>query len=473
MTLLKRLTAVATLAIMGVMTPDSGRADLFNPEVFTLDNGMTVAVIENNRAPVVTHMIWYKVGSIDEPPGKSGIAHFLEHLMFKGTEKIAPGEYSRIIRSNAGEDNASTSYDFTNYFQSIHRDKLGMLMELEADRMLNLRLSDEVVLPERDVILDERRQRIDRNPGAQLSVSIDHAMLPNSAYGRPIIGWEHEMEELTTQDALDWVQRWYGPNNAIVVVAGDTTVEEVRALAEQHYGPIPPRDDLPTRVVTEIPPLTGTIRIDKVDERVKQPEVRLMYLGPCRGNSEPEEFLALDIFQEAFSEGASSKMYRELVVKRKMATAGGLYHWSWRRNACQSTLYGSPADGHTLEELEAALQEVLAEVLEEGLTEEQVRRAVRQLKITSTFARDSVHGPAYWVGQTLVLDADLRGLEDSAEIMDSLTAEDVMRVARKYYDQPPRVIATLQGPPAVTQATADKADTDTATTDTDSAGENQ
>src|SRR6056297_2795767 len=206
---------------------------------FTLDNGLEVVVIEDTRAPVVVHMLWYRVGAADEPPGKSGIAHFLEHLMFKGTDTLAPGEFSETVKANGGSDNAFTSWDYTGYFQRVAADRLPLMMEMEADRMRNLAMSEDDVRTERQVILEERSQRVDSDPASQFGEQRRAAQYLNHPYGIPIIGWRHEMETLDQDAALDFYRQYYAPNNAILIVAGDADPDEVRRLAEKHYGPIP------------------------------------------------------------------------------------------------------------------------------------------------------------------------------------------------------------------------------------------
>ena len=216
----------------------SANARVFDPEFFTLDNGLKVIVVTNRRAPIVTHMIWYNVGAADEAPGESGLAHFLEHLMFKGTEKLGPGEFSKIVALNGGRENAFTSWDFTGYFQTVASDRLEIVMEHEADRMTNLVLSDEVVLPERQVVREERRSRVDNAPSAQLGEMIRASLYLNHPYRIPIIGWDHEISALNTEAALAFYRRWYAPNNAVLVVAGDVSADEVRRLAMKHFAPL-------------------------------------------------------------------------------------------------------------------------------------------------------------------------------------------------------------------------------------------
>ena len=219
---------VGALLVAGAPAPAG--AGLFNPISFTLENGLEVVVIEDHRAPVVTHMVWYRVGAADEEPGKSGLAHFLEHLMFKGTDEVAAGEFSRLIARNGGRDNAFTSQDYTGYYQSMARDKLELVMRLEADRMVNLKLDEKDVQTEREVVLEERRQRTDNEPGAQLGEAASAAQYLAHPYGIPVIGWEHEIRGLTRAAALAFYQRYYAPNNAILIVAGDVSADAVRRL---------------------------------------------------------------------------------------------------------------------------------------------------------------------------------------------------------------------------------------------------
>ena len=229
---------------------------------FSLENGMEAVVIEDNRAPVVTHMVWYRAGAADEPPGKSGIAHLLEHMMFKGTDEIPEGAFSKIIAENGGRDNAFTSLDYTGYFQNIASDRLDLVMKMEADRMTDLRITEELLAPERDVVLEERNQRTENDPGSLFGEQLDAAMYQNHPYGIPVVGWKSEIEGLTLKDALDFYDRWYAPDNAILVVAGDVSVDEVKRLAEIYYGPIPARG-IAQRVRPAEPPHRAARRRDR------------------------------------------------------------------------------------------------------------------------------------------------------------------------------------------------------------------
>ncbi|MEL6794708.1 MAG: pitrilysin family protein, partial [Pseudomonadota bacterium] len=276
-----RARAIAASAAFAVFAVGTTAQAAPNVSSFTLENGMQGVVIEDNRAPVVTHMVWYRVGAADEPPGKSGIAHFFEHLMFKGTDEIPEGAFSKLVAENGGQDNAFTSFDFTGYFQRIASDRLELVMKMEADRMTDLRLTEALVAPERDVVLEERNQRTENNPGSLFGEQMDAAMYQNHPYGVPVVGWKSEIEGLTLQDALDFYDRWYGPDNAILVVAGDVSVEEVKRLAEIHYGPIPAKGIAP-RVRPAEPPHRAARRLEMVDPRVRQHYVFRRYLTPSR-----------------------------------------------------------------------------------------------------------------------------------------------------------------------------------------------
>src|SRR5919202_6797938 len=259
-----------------------GSTEGSGPEVtaFTLDNGLDVVVIPDRRVPVVTHMVWYRNGSADDPQGQSGIAHFLEHLMFKGTERHPAGEFSKVVSGVGGQENAFTSYDYTAYFQRVARDHLGTMMAFEADRMSGLVLDDAVVAPERDVVLEERRMRVETDPAAQLSEAMAASLFVHHPYGLPIIGWMHEIEGLNREHALAYYERFYTPENAILVVAGDVKPDEVRRLADKTYGLVAPDGGRPERLRPREPDPRAARHIDVADPKVEQPTLQRLYLTP-------------------------------------------------------------------------------------------------------------------------------------------------------------------------------------------------
>ncbi len=265
---------------------------------YTLDNGLQLVVVEDHRVPVVVHMVWYKIGAADEDLGHSGIAHFLEHLMFQGTKTVKAGEFSNIVSAQGGNDNAFTTLDYTAYFQRVAADRLGLMMKLEADRMQNLQLTQKVVDNERKVILDERNQRVDSDPGSLFQEQMAAAQYLNSPYGIPVIGWRHEMEQLTRAEVLDFYHANYAPNNAIVVVAGDVKPEDVLALAKEYYGPVPPSDHIRPRNRPTEPPQLAARRLDMVDARVSDPYVMRTYLAVQRKPGDQRKAAAVDILAE-------------------------------------------------------------------------------------------------------------------------------------------------------------------------------
>ncbi|MEM8921547.1 MAG: pitrilysin family protein, partial [Pseudomonadota bacterium] len=310
--------AIATLFAVQIQTASAEPSSDWAPETFSLDNGMQVVVLPDHRVPVVTHMVWYRVGAVDEAPGKSGIAHFFEHLMFKATDEIPAGEFSKIVARNGGQDNAFTSQDYTAYFQRVAKDRLPMMMRMEADRMTDLQLTDEEVLPERDVVKEERRQRTDNNPGALLWEKTAAALYQDHPYGVPIIGFMDEVEELTREDALDFYAQWYGPENAVLIVAGDITVEELRPLAEEIYGVIAPKGDLAERAIPEVEPLPASVDVEHVDPKVRQPSFSRYWQGVSVADDDAD---ALSVAMELLGGGRTSRFQRALVEEQGVAVS--------------------------------------------------------------------------------------------------------------------------------------------------------
>jgi zinc protease len=362
---------------------DASKIDV---QTFTLKNGMQVVVIPDHRMPVVTHMVWYRVGSADEVQGKSGLAHFLEHLMFKGTKTIKPGEYSKIIARNGGQDNASTSWDYTDYFQRVARDRLPLTMQMDADRMENLRLTDDIVLPERDVIVEERRQRIDNQPESLLVEQIGAALYENSHYGIPVIGWIHEMQKLTTQDALDWYHRYYAPNNAILVVAGDITADDLKPLAEKTYGRLR-RADTPPRSRPEEPKQSAARRVTVTDPRAEQPEFIRTYHAP--NESDAVDAAALDVASQILGGSATSRLHKALVIEHPIAASASAGYWSTRVEQGEFSFQIVPRAGVSIATAETALDAEIARFVKDGPTADELAEAQFNLIAESAYDRDS------------------------------------------------------------------------------------
>jgi len=419
----------AGLALV-VLAFDAQAQELPRPETFTLRNGLQVVVITDRRAPVVTHMLWYRVGAADEPRGHSGIAHFFEHLMFKGTREIAPGEFSRTIARNGGDDNASTSWDWTMYYERIARDRLELVMRMEADRMRNLRFSDETFASERDVIGEERRQRVDNNPGAVLGERMRAMLWPHHPYGTPVIGWLHEIQSLDRETAMQFYQTWYAPNNAILVVAGDIDAAELRPLAERYYGRLRPTRDLPARTWVSDPPNVGPMRVTHRDEKVRQPSMSRLYRAISYGTDVDRQAHALDVAIDILGGGETSRLYRALVEEQRIAVGAGAGANTSGLGGGSVSVYATPAEGVTLEQVEAAVDVVIAEYLRNGPTEAELARSKSSLAAAAIYARDSQESLANIYGASLVQGESIDDVVTWGSDIAAVTREEALEMAR-------------------------------------------
>ncbi len=409
------------------------KAGLFNPNLFTLDNGMQVVVIEDHRAPVVTQMVWYKVGAADEPVGKSGIAHLLEHLMFKGT-KMAPGKvFSQTVAANGGRENAFTSHDFTGYFQTLAADRLEAVMRLEADRMTNLTLSEEDVATEREVVLEERRSRTENEPSALLSEHVAAAQFLALPYRIPVIGWAHEINQLNRADALEFYRRYYAPDNAILIVAGDVRTADVRELAEKYYGVIPASGKATRNRPTE-PPQIAARRVELRDDRVRQPAWRRIYTAPSVMSGETKHSLPLDLLANILGGGTTSRLYQDLVVEQKIAASAGAWYAGDSVDLARFGLYAQPRPGGDLPTLEAAVNATIAKLLAGGVTEEEMIRAKAGMTAAAIYARDSVTRTARIFGRALVIGLSAEDVENWPQRVEAVTAEQVLAAAKHVLD---------------------------------------
>lgn len=414
---------------------------------FTLDNGLNVVVIEDHRAPVVVQMIWYRVGAADEPPGHSGIAHFLEHLMFKGTEKIAPNAFSGIVEAQGGDDNAFTSWDYTAYFQRIAADRLDLVMEMEADRMRNLRLTEEDVTTERQVIIEERAQRTDTDPGALLTEQMRAAQFLNSPYGIPVIGWRQEIEALSREDALSYYERFYAPNNATLVIAGDVKPEDVKALAEKYYGPLKPSVGIVPRERPQEPPQLAERRITLEDERVSEPYVVRSYLAPERDPGDQKQAAALTVLAELLGgNGQTSVLARKLQFDRQVAVYSAAFYDGTSIDDGTFSLVVMPAQGVSLETIEGDLDQVLADFLKTGPDPAALERIRTQVRASEIYGRDDVESLANRYGQGLSVGLTMTDIDTWDEALSAVTAEDVMAVAKTVLDRKNAVTGWLTQP---------------------------
>jgi len=450
------MRTLAALAIAGTATLASSRvgvSEMVGPPVtqFTLANGLEVVVISDRRTPVLTHMIWYRVGSADEEPGKSGLAHFLEHLMFKGTAKNPAGRYSDTLARLGGLENAFTSQDYTAYYQRVTRDRLATVMTFEADRMTGLVLTDANVLPERDVVLEERRSRFDNDPGALLGEAAQAALFVNHPYGRPAIGWEHEIRTLDRAEALAFYRRYYAPNNAIVVVAGDVAPEEVRALAEKSYGRIKRRADLKRRARPTEPEPRAHRLVVLSDPRVQQPALSRTYLVPSYRTAKPGESEAFAVLAHVIGSGSLSRLYRALVVEKGIAANVAAAYAGMAFDAGRFAIQASPRPGTSLEQLDAAVDAVIAEVAANGIAAAELERVKTRLVADIVYAQDSQSTLARMYGMGLAIGLTVDQIRAWPDRVRAVNAETVRELARTWLDQRRAVTGHLIKPPAPTE----------------------
>lgn len=409
--------------------PNSAISEVFSPKSFVLNNGLTVVVVEDYRAPVVTHMVWYKVGSADEPTGASGIAHFLEHLMFKGTKRFKPGEASKIIAKNGGNENAFTSYDYTAFYQTVSPDKLSVVMDIESDRMQNLQLSDNDILAERDVVLEERRTRTDNSDAALFREQVNAAMYLTYPYRVPIIGWANEIKRLNKEMALTFYDRWYAPNNAILVVAGAVAGEDVKELAEIYYGVIPKKQLEQRRRVQE-PPQIAARRLTMDSEQVGQASWSRRYRAPSYKYGKTHHTYALQVLNKIIGGGTTSRLYRSLVVENNLAVSAGSWYRAENIGPSVFGFYASPQDGISIEKLENGVDSVINSVVNGGVGQEEVDDAKTQLQRSAVFAKDSVTAPARTIGSALAMGRSIQDIESWPDKVSEVTRDDVIAAAK-------------------------------------------
>ena len=423
------------LVLAGATTGTLHAAVAADVSHFTLSNGLEVVVVPDHRAPVVTHMIWYKVGAADETPGKSGLAHFLEHLMFKGTEKNPGDAFSRDVAAIGGQENAFTTSDYTAFFQRVPRDRLKEMMALEADRVTGLVLTDDVVRPELSVVLEEQNMRVANNPSARLSEQMDAALYLNHPYGRPVIGWRREIEKLSRDDALAFYRRFYTPNNAVVVVAGDVTADEVKADAEATYGKVADRAETNPRQrpLEPLPEASRTVTL--ADLRVEQPSVARDYLVPSETTAKPGESEALDVLAHVLGTGENCRLYRSLVLDKGIALSAGAYYSGTALDYGKLGVYGSPKPGVSLRDVEAGIDAVLADVIDNGVAADELDRAKTRLIADAVYAEDNQATLARWYGSALATGQTVDEVRGWPDRIRAVTADDVQQAARNWLDR--------------------------------------
>jgi zinc protease len=439
------------VAFVALISPVSAWADhgVFNPKTFTLSNGMQVVVISNHRMPVVSHMVWYKAGSADELPGKTGAAHLLEHLMFKGTKNLPSGEFSKTVASVGGSENAFTSLDYTGYYQNVAVEHLETMMTMEADRMKNLVLDPKEVDTERLVVLEERSQRTDNNPSSVLREHVSATLFMNHPYSRPIIGWEHEIRALSVGDLRAFYDKWYAPSNAILVVSGDITAARLKPMAERIYGKIPASPAIPRTRPSE-PAQKASRQVMLKDARVRQASWSRSYLAPSRvtsiaGGAGKEHSYALEVLSTVIGGGATSQIYRSLVVEQKLAVSAGAGYGSSPQGPSRFTFYASPTPGVSMETLEKAMEREIETLLKDGVAAEKVVRVKKSMFAQAVYARDSLSAGAMSLGSALVSGKTISDIETWPHRIADVTVDQVNAAAHAVLKNRPSVTALLQG----------------------------
>ncbi len=405
----------------------------FGAETATLSNGLQIVVIPNHRAPVVTHMMWVKAGGADNIAGQSGMAHYLEHLMFKGTTKMAPGEYSKTIKTLGGNDNAFTGADYTAYFESVSVKNLPKVMELHSDRLQNLAPPPEHFISEKSVVLEERRQRTENDPRSLFGEQIYAALFINHPYGTPVVGWMDEIKNYEWPDVKKYYDTWYTPENMILVVSGDITMDQLKPLAEQYYGTIPVKNT-PDRVRPAVPNLSSDTLVRLEHKQIHQPVFYKIYLAPTEAKDRTDS-LALQVLSNILDGGQATRLYKSIVAEQKKATS---ISFSYNANALDYgtiSIDATPSKDVDLEDMGEIIQKEIQTIIDNGVTEQEVKEAIQRLQDQAIFARDSVAGPAMIFGQAISTGSTVGDVENWPSDIGTITALDVQNAAKKYLNQ--------------------------------------
>jgi zinc protease len=426
---LRRLSAVCGVLTIALAGPPAAHSQQFAADSFRLANGLQVVVLPNHRVPAVTQMVWYKVGAADDPRGKSGLAHFLEHLMFKGTRAHPPGTFGALIAAHGGRDNAFTSEDYTAFHETVAKDQLATVMQLEADRMTGLALDDAAVLPEREVVLEERRMRVDNDPAALLREQLTANLFLNDSSRRPTIGWESEIRKLGTADALAFYRDWYIPNNAVLIVAGDTDAAEVRRLAEEHFAPLA-AGTAPPRLRLAEPPHRAAVRLEMKHARVAQPSWRRYYVAPSYRAGDTSHAYALQVLAEILGGGVGSRLYQSLVLGDGIALSASADYSPTALGIGTFSVYATPKPGVAMAELEKAVDAQLRLVCGQGVGADEVRQAEQRLQASAIYATDSLTGPANIAGTALAIGRTLDDVAAWPARIGDVTPDEVRNAAR-------------------------------------------
>ena len=419
---------------------------------YLLKNGLRVIIKEDHRAPTVAHMVWYKAGSIDEVNGKTGVAHVLEHMMFKGTKNLKPGEFSKKVAEVGGRDNAFTSKDYTAYFQQIEKSHLSKMMALEADRMENLRISPEEFAKEIQVVMEERRLRTDDNSQALVYEQLMAAAYVSSPYRNPIVGWMDDLKSLTYQDALDWYQNWYAPNNAVLIVVGDVVPEEVLALAKKYY------ENIPSKKIQERKPQNEIQQIGFKKINVKVPaenaDIHMAWKVPKLEPKDLEymEPYALSVLSAILDGHSNSRLNRKLVRDQRIANSVSSSYDLNGRGPQLFSISATPTKNTGIDALEKNIRKILIEVKENGVTDVELNRVKSQLLSSQIYKRDSIFAQAMEIGMSEMEGFSWRDLDKIIANVQRVSSKDIQSVIQKYLIDDQLSIAILDPQPVSAQA---------------------
>jgi zinc protease len=417
-------------------------------EVFekTLGNGLKVIVKEDHRAPVLVQQIWYRAGSMDERTGKTGVAHVLEHMMFKGTKAVPAGEFSKRIAAAGGRENAFTNYDYTAYFQQLHKSKLPLAMKLEADRMQNLQLSAVEFNKEIKVVMEERRMRTDDDPHSLMDEKLMAAAYQEHPYQHPVIGWMNDLEAMTASDAQKWYKTWYAPNNAVLVVAGDVKASKVFAMAERYYGKIPAHQ-LPARRHYSEPAQVGIKRIT-VKAPAQLPHLIMSYHAPTLRDANKDSVpYALEVLAGILDGNESARLNKSLVRDQQIASEVGAGYDGTARGPSMFTVEGTPSEGKTVAELEAAIRDQLAKLIRDGVSADELQRIKAQVTANEVYKRDSVFYQAMQIGQLECVGLSYQAIPVMLKKIQEVTAQQVQEAARDILTDDHLTVAVLDPQP--------------------------
>ena len=430
--MIKRFYHIISLLLLLAYSPIT-QAQLFNGEEFKLDNGMRVVVVPNHKAPIIKHMVWYKVGSVDEVSGKSGLAHLLEHLMFRGTTKIKGSEFNKIMEENGAESNAFTTADFTVYHQTADISRLELLMFLEADRMENLQISDDDFVRERDIVFQERKQRIDNNPQGFSGEEIDRILWQNHSYGRPVIGTNEDIFNLTKKDAEDFYRQYYAPDNAVLILAGDIEPQTAKKLAEKYYGKINKKAQIKSENFAK---LKNNIKnhIDMELPEIKSERLLISAAAPSY-NVNPKDVYALNVLAEYMGGDETAKLYKKLVLEQGVAIAVGTSYYPYARSYGEFNIGATPQKGEDLNDLLLKVRQAWDEALSE-LNEENLAAVKQKMVAGLIYLRDNPETAAMVTGKMAGIGLDLSTIERQAELINNVSIEDVRRAAKHLYSAP-------------------------------------